>query len=221
MECLIDDMDDDFLPLLPTSDSTLPEASSESSEIATLLSSPFRNKDKDSNFLSHSSDRSSDRELLFFLELTVTETLLSFSSENEDKVFNLRIPISKGVYSFTLGLSHRTYATFKIVNVHPNILNKEIPSDKSKDSLAEETETKSNIWDDGSEDVNPFGGGNPLLTKETESEPIIWDIGDEEEEYPFVNEYPSFKKEPIMFVEDESEEEEFLDLVEKKTNKES
>ncbi|GJS38750.1 pyridoxal phosphate-dependent transferase, partial [Tanacetum coccineum] len=53
------------------------------------------------------------------------------------------------------------------------------------------------------EDVNPFGGGNPLLTKETESEPIIWDIGDEEEEYPFVNEYQSFKKEPIVFVEDE------------------
>ncbi|GKB39696.1 hypothetical protein Tco_0884638, partial [Tanacetum coccineum] len=73
-----------------------------------------------------------------------------------------------------------------------------------QDSPAEETETKSNVWDDGSEDVNPFGGGNPLLTKETESEPIIWDIGDEEEEYPFVNEYPSFKKEPIMFVEDES-----------------
>ncbi|GJV18354.1 hypothetical protein Tco_1367374 [Tanacetum coccineum] len=58
--------------------------------------------------------------------------------------------------------------------------------------------------DDGSKDVNPFGGGNPLLTKETESEPIIWDRGDEEEEYPFVNEYPSFKEEPIMFVEDES-----------------
>ncbi|GJV73415.1 hypothetical protein Tco_1493410 [Tanacetum coccineum] len=73
-----------------------------------------------------------------------------------------------------------------------------------QDSPAEETETKSNIWDDGSEYINPFGGGNPLLTKETESEPIIWDIGNEEEEYPFVNEYPSFKKEPIMFVEDES-----------------
>ncbi|GKA85596.1 hypothetical protein Tco_0807250 [Tanacetum coccineum] len=28
--------------------------------------------------------------------------------------------------------------------------------------------------------------------------------GDEEEEYPFVNEYQSFKEEPIMFVEDES-----------------
>nr|GEU73953.1 hypothetical protein [Tanacetum cinerariifolium] len=43
-----------------------------------------------------------------------------------------------------------------------------------------------------------------LLTKKTESEPIIWDIGNEEEEYPFVNKYLSFKEEPIMFVEDES-----------------
>ncbi|GJZ45485.1 hypothetical protein Tco_0593081 [Tanacetum coccineum] len=63
-------------------------------------------------------------------------------------------------------------------------------------------------------DVNPFGGGNPgfhddhydnpLLTKETESEPIIWDIGDEEEEYPFVNKYPSFQEEPIVLVEEKS-----------------
>ncbi|GJU52614.1 pentatricopeptide repeat-containing protein [Tanacetum coccineum] len=83
-----------------------------------------------------------------------------------------------------------------------------------QDSPTEETETESNVWDDGSEDVNPFGGvnprfhgdhhDNPLLTKETESEPIIWDIGDEEDEYPFVNEYPSFKEEPIIFLEDES-----------------
>ncbi|GJT02718.1 hypothetical protein Tco_0823887 [Tanacetum coccineum] len=68
-------------------------------------------------------------------------------------------------------------------------------SGRGIDSLAKEAETESNIWDDGSEDVNPFGGGNhgfhddhhdnPLLTKETKSEPIIWDIGDEEEEYPF------------------------------------
>ncbi|GKD15266.1 hypothetical protein Tco_1199673, partial [Tanacetum coccineum] len=43
MECLIDDMDDEFFPLLPTSDLTLLE---ESSEIATLLSSPFGNEDK-------------------------------------------------------------------------------------------------------------------------------------------------------------------------------
>ncbi|GJU48604.1 hypothetical protein Tco_1218159 [Tanacetum coccineum] len=52
-----------------------------------------------------------------------------------------------------------------------------------QDSPAKEAETESNIWDDGSVDVNPFGGGNPgfhddhydnpLLTNETESEPII------------------------------------------------
>ncbi|GKD31430.1 hypothetical protein Tco_1242208 [Tanacetum coccineum] len=145
-------------PQLLTSDSTLPEESSESSEIATLLSSPFRNEDKVFNpgililgetliFNNESKDKdfkvntssealfleernflsiSSDQELLFHLKLFVTETLLSFSSENEDKVFNPGITISKGVHSFTLGLSHRTYETFKIVNVHPNILN-EVP----------------------------------------------------------------------------------------------
>ncbi|GJU86093.1 reverse transcriptase domain-containing protein [Tanacetum coccineum] len=149
--------DIDIIDPILESDSTLPE---ESSEIATLLSSPFKNKDKvfnpcililggtqifhdeskdkdlkvnsstesllilmENNFLSHSSDRSSDRELLFFLESTVIETLLSFSSENEDKVFNPGILISKGVHSFTLGLSHRTYETFKIINIHLNILN--------------------------------------------------------------------------------------------------
>nr|GEX74951.1 hypothetical protein [Tanacetum cinerariifolium] len=41
------------------------------------------------------------------------------------------------------------------------------------------------------------------LTKETESEPIIWDIGDEEEEYSFVNKYPSLQ-EPSMLVKEES-----------------
>ncbi|GJW33393.1 reverse transcriptase domain-containing protein [Tanacetum coccineum] len=148
-------VESNVLPLqLLTSDSTLPEESSELSEIATLLSSPFRNEDKvfnpgilildgtqifndesndkdfkmnilsetlfeDSNFL----PLSFDRELLFFLELTVIETLLSFSSKNEVKVFNPGILTSKGVHSFTLGLSHQTYETFKIVNVHPNILN--------------------------------------------------------------------------------------------------
>ncbi|GJX27299.1 hypothetical protein Tco_0233595 [Tanacetum coccineum] len=42
------------------------------------------------------------------------------------------------------------------------------------------------------------------MTKKTASEPIIWDIGDEEEEYPFVNKYPSFQEEPIVLVEEES-----------------
>nr|GEW12317.1 paired amphipathic helix protein Sin3-like 3 isoform X1 [Tanacetum cinerariifolium] len=83
-----------------------------------------------------------------------------------------------------------------------------------QDSPTEEAKTKSNVWDDRSEDVNPFGGGNPrfhgehhdnpLLTKETESEPIIWDMRDEEEEYLFVNKYLNFQEEPIMLVEEES-----------------
>ncbi|GKD60236.1 hypothetical protein Tco_1297745, partial [Tanacetum coccineum] len=114
------------------SDSTLHE---ESSEIATLISSPFRNEDKvfnpgililggtqivnngsqDKNLMDKTSSEAlliledsnflpfySDRELLFFLELTVIETLLSFSSENEDKVFNPEILTSKGVHSLTL-----------------------------------------------------------------------------------------------------------------------
>ncbi|GJX24525.1 reverse transcriptase domain-containing protein [Tanacetum coccineum] len=138
-------------PQLLTIDSTFPEGSS---EIATLLSFLFGNKDKVFNpgifilgeiqiFNNKSKDKdfkmnilyeklfegsnfhplSSYQELLFFLELTVIETLLSFSSENEDKVFNPGILTSKGVHSFTLGLSRRTYETFKIINVHPNILN--------------------------------------------------------------------------------------------------
>ncbi|GJR25615.1 hypothetical protein Tco_1101847 [Tanacetum coccineum] len=95
----------------------------------------------------------------------------------------------------------------KIASLKQRIQELEFPQ-LQQDSPAEEAETESNIWDDGSEDVNPFGGGNlgfhddhydnPLLTKKTESEPIIWDIGDEEEEYPFVNKYPSFQEEPIM-----------------------
>nr|GEW12477.1 paired amphipathic helix protein Sin3-like 3 isoform X1 [Tanacetum cinerariifolium] len=83
-----------------------------------------------------------------------------------------------------------------------------------QNSPTKEAEIESNVWDDGSEDVNPFGGGNhgfhddhydnPLLTKETKSKPIIWDIGDEEEEYPFVNKYLNFQEEPITSVEEES-----------------
>ncbi|GJX69409.1 hypothetical protein Tco_0305136 [Tanacetum coccineum] len=56
-------------------------------------------------------------------------------------------------------------------------------SQLQQDLPAEEAKTESNVWDDRSEDVNPFGGGNPgfhddhydnlLLTKKTESEPII------------------------------------------------
>nr|GEW07640.1 hypothetical protein [Tanacetum cinerariifolium] len=78
---------------------------------------------EESNILSHSSDHSSDRDLLFFLESTVTENLLSFSSENKGKVFNPGILILKGIHSLTLVLSHQNYEAFKIVNVYLNILN--------------------------------------------------------------------------------------------------
>ncbi|GJV11821.1 hypothetical protein Tco_1353362 [Tanacetum coccineum] len=136
------DDDDD---LFDFNDSTLPE---ESSEIATLLSSPFGNEDKVFNpgililggtriFNDESIDKdlkvntsskallfleerkflsiSFDQELFFHFELSVTETLLSFSSENEDKVFNPGILISKGVHSFNMGLTHQTCETFKLL----------------------------------------------------------------------------------------------------------
>nr|GEY11958.1 hypothetical protein [Tanacetum cinerariifolium] len=87
-------------------------------------------------------------------------------------------------------------------------------TDVRSESPVEEAKTKSNVWDDGSEDVNPFSGGNPrfhddhydnpLLTKENESDAIIWDIGDAEEEYPFVNKHPSFQEEHMVLVEEES-----------------
>ncbi|GJZ82102.1 hypothetical protein Tco_0647096 [Tanacetum coccineum] len=100
----------------------------------------------------------------------------------------------------------------KIASLNQWIQELEFPQ-LQQDSPAEEAETESNIWDDGSGDVNPFGGGNhgfhddhydnPLLTKETKLEPIIWDVGDEEEDYPFVNKY-SFQEEPFVLVEGES-----------------
>nr|GEZ41778.1 hypothetical protein [Tanacetum cinerariifolium] len=126
----------DVLPQLLDNDSILLVESSVSYEIASLSSSPFGNEDKDykvntsSGALLVLEERniqsiSSDKELQFFLELTVIETLLSFSFENEDKVFNPGILVLKGVHSFTLRLSHRTYETFKIINVHPNIFNED------------------------------------------------------------------------------------------------
>ncbi|GJX07016.1 hypothetical protein Tco_0194948 [Tanacetum coccineum] len=70
----------------------------------------------------------------------------------------------------------------KIASLKQRIQELEFPQ-LQQDSLAEEAEIESDVLDDGSEDVNPFGGGNPgfhddhydnpLLTKETESEPII------------------------------------------------
>nr|GEV23847.1 reverse transcriptase domain-containing protein [Tanacetum cinerariifolium] len=193
---------------LLTSELTLLE---ESSEIATLLSSPFENEDKvfspgililggtqifnyesqdkdfkvntsfeallileERNFLSISSDR----ELLFYLELTVIKTLLSFSSENKDKVFNPVILTSKGVHSLTLELSHWTYATFKIVNVHLNILNEDYDAEGRLRKISVEKawatiEELARYEDEGWNDPVIMGEGS-LDCENPDIEQLLW-----------------------------------------------
>nr|GEV55431.1 hypothetical protein [Tanacetum cinerariifolium] len=57
-------------------------------------------------------------ELPFYKEVPRSETLLSFSSENEEKVFKPRILTSKGVYSsLLLELSHRGPKAFKVIKI--------------------------------------------------------------------------------------------------------
>ncbi|GKE63721.1 hypothetical protein Tco_1514088, partial [Tanacetum coccineum] len=59
----------------------------------------------------------SDHELPFHIEIPGSGTLLSFSSENEEKVFNPGILISKGVHLLLPELSHRDSKTFKVINI--------------------------------------------------------------------------------------------------------
>ncbi|GKA06558.1 reverse transcriptase domain-containing protein [Tanacetum coccineum] len=57
-------------------------------------------------------------ELPFHKEVPGSETLLSFSSENEEKVFNLGILTSKGVHSsLLLELSHQGSKAFKVIKI--------------------------------------------------------------------------------------------------------
>ncbi|GKB64276.1 reverse transcriptase domain-containing protein [Tanacetum coccineum] len=130
-----------LLPQLLDGDLTLHE---ELLEIDTLTLFPFGNKDKvfnpgilvhgstqivtkvtpdksltleESNFLSHSSDHSFDRDLIFFLESTMTETLLLFSSKNKDKVFNPEILILKGVHPLSPRILHQSFDAFKVQKI--------------------------------------------------------------------------------------------------------
>ncbi|GKB97930.1 reverse transcriptase domain-containing protein [Tanacetum coccineum] len=59
----------------------------------------------------------SDHELPFHIEMPGSGTLLLFSSENEEKVFNPGILISKGVHSLLPELSHRDSKAFKVINI--------------------------------------------------------------------------------------------------------
>nr|GEZ01737.1 hypothetical protein [Tanacetum cinerariifolium] len=57
-------------------------------------------------------------ELPFHKDVLGSETLLSFSSENKEKVFNPGILISKGVHTFLLPeLSHRGPKAFKVIKI--------------------------------------------------------------------------------------------------------
>nr|GEY57631.1 hypothetical protein [Tanacetum cinerariifolium] len=57
-------------------------------------------------------------ELPFHTKFLGSETLLSFSSKNEEKVFEPRIFTSKGVYTFLLSeLSHRGTKGFKVIKI--------------------------------------------------------------------------------------------------------
>ncbi|GJR28590.1 hypothetical protein Tco_1104822 [Tanacetum coccineum] len=106
---LIDELDpprsSDFLPS-PEYDSVLYE---DFSEVDALPST--NNEDKD--FLS------SLYEIISFpKEVPGFETLLSFSSENEEKVFNHGILTSKGVHTSILPeLSYRDSKAFKVINI--------------------------------------------------------------------------------------------------------
>nr|GEV50170.1 retrovirus-related Pol polyprotein from transposon TNT 1-94 [Tanacetum cinerariifolium] len=64
----------------------------------------------------------SDHELPFHIEIPESETLLSFSSENEEKVFNPGILISKGVHSVLSKLSHRDSKAFKVINIFESLI---------------------------------------------------------------------------------------------------
>ncbi|GJT30453.1 hypothetical protein Tco_0910728 [Tanacetum coccineum] len=78
----------------------------------------------------------------------------------------------------------------KIASLKQQIQKLEFPQ-LQQDSLEEEAEIESNVWDDGSEDVNPFGGGNPgfhddhyeelIVLVEEESCPV-YNTDNEEEE---------------------------------------
>nr|GFA62700.1 hypothetical protein [Tanacetum cinerariifolium] len=62
-------------------------------------------------------------ELPFYKKILRSETLLSFSSENEKKVFKPEILTSKGVHtSLLLELSHRGPKAFKVIEVFESLM---------------------------------------------------------------------------------------------------
>ncbi|GKF12023.1 hypothetical protein Tco_0049949, partial [Tanacetum coccineum] len=103
---LIDELDppksSDFLPS-PECNSVLYEDFSKADALPST-----NNEDKDFNPPLY--------ELPFHKEVPMSETLLLFSSENKEKVFNPKILTSKGVHTSLLSeLSHRGPKAFKVI----------------------------------------------------------------------------------------------------------
>ncbi|GJZ69824.1 reverse transcriptase domain-containing protein [Tanacetum coccineum] len=94
MECLIDNMDDKnedkvFNPgILSLGKTQIFYDNSKDKDLKVNSFTEALLILEENNFPSHSSSRFSDHELLFFLEYTMNETLLSFLSENDEKDFN-------------------------------------------------------------------------------------------------------------------------------------
>ncbi|GKB06778.1 hypothetical protein Tco_0835011 [Tanacetum coccineum] len=66
---------------------------------------------------------SSIYELSFHKEVPGSKTLLLFSSENEEEVFNLGILTSKGVHTSLLSkLSHRGPKAFKVIKIFESLM---------------------------------------------------------------------------------------------------
>nr|GEV91168.1 hypothetical protein [Tanacetum cinerariifolium] len=123
-ELLIDELDpprsSDFLPS-PEYDSFLFEDFSENLSEVTVQVATKKNVKKisSSNASLILEDFNSPLyELLFHKEVPWSETLLSFSSENEEKVFKPRILTSKGVHTPLLSkLSHRGPKAFRVIKI--------------------------------------------------------------------------------------------------------
>ncbi|GKA49151.1 hypothetical protein Tco_0742109 [Tanacetum coccineum] len=115
---LIDELDlpgsSDFLPF-PECDSVFYE---DFSEVDALPSTNNEDKDGPLIFLILEDFNPPLYELSFHKEIPRLGALLSFSSENEEKVFNLGIITSKRVHtSLLLELSHRGYKAFKVTKI--------------------------------------------------------------------------------------------------------
>ncbi|GKD65234.1 hypothetical protein Tco_1307342 [Tanacetum coccineum] len=119
---LYDDVDDDLVELESSDFLPSPECDSvfyeDFSEVDALPSTNNEDKKTTNASLILEDFNPPLYELPFHKEVPGSETLLSFSSENEEKVFNPGILTSKGVHTSLLQkLSHRGPKAFKVIKI--------------------------------------------------------------------------------------------------------